>query len=263
MTDEPPVLLTNDGDITTVTMNRPERLNALDPDGVELLMATLSAADHEPSTGAIVLTGAGRAFTAGGDVRSFGSRHETRVNRRGWHLVHRMLEIEKPIVPMVNGPAVGLGVTIALLCDAVVMAEEATIGDPHVKLGLVAGDGAAVVLPVVIGPHRAKELLLSGRSVDGRGAAEMGMVNRAVPADELTDAAYGLAREFAAQPSYAARATKMAVNRYVRWAVEQVLDVSLAYEAISRELPEYPEAVAAWRARQDARRAGRDGDPTG
>ena len=91
-----------------------------------------------------------------------------------------MLEIEKPIVAMVNGPAIGLGLTIALLCDSVVMADDATIGDPHVNLGLVAGDGAAVVLPLLVGPHRAKELLLTGKLITGVDAAR-GLINRSVP----------------------------------------------------------------------------------
>jgi enoyl-CoA hydratase len=254
MTAEPPILVEHVDMVSTITFNRPAQLNALDPDTVEEFQTIVRRVDLEPSTRAIVLTGAGRAFTAGGDIRTFGSKHDPRVNRRGWHLVHRMLEIEKPIVAMVNGPAIGLGLTIALLCDSVVMADDATIGDPHVNLGLVAGDGAAVVLPVLIGPHRAKELLLTGKLITGTEAAAMGMINRAVPAAELSDVAYALAREYAAQPTYAARATKMAVNRYLRWMVEQTLDVSLAYEAISRELPEYPEAVEAWRQRR-ARRA--------
>ena len=253
MTEQPPILVEHVDTISTITFNRPAQLNALDPDMVEEFQSIVRRVDLEPSTRAIVLTGAGRAFTAGGDVRSFGSRHDPRVNRRGWHLVHRMLEIEKPIVAMVNGPAIGLGLTIALLCDSVVMADDATIGDPHVNLGLVAGDGAAVVLPLLIGPHRAKELLLTGKRITGVEAAAMGMINRSVPADELASAAYGLAREYAAQPTYAARATKMAVNRYLRWMVEQTLDVSLAYEAISRELPEYPEPVEAWKQRRARR----------
>ena len=253
MTEQPPILVEHLDSVSTITFNRPAQLNALDPDMVEEFQSIVRRVDLEPSTRAIVLTGAGRAFTAGGDVRSFGSKHDPRVNRRGWHLVNRMLEIEKPIVAMVNGPAIGLGLTIALLCDSVVMADDATIGDPHVNLGLVAGDGAAVVLPLLIGPHRAKELLLTGKLVTGIDAAAMGMINRSVPADELVSAAYGLAREYAAQPTYAARATKMAVNRYLRWMVEQTLDVSLAYEAISRELPEYPEAVESWRQRRARR----------
>jgi enoyl-CoA hydratase len=253
MTAQPPILVEHVDTVSTITFNRPAQLNALDPDMVEEFQSIVRRVDLEPSTRAIVLTGAGRAFTAGGDVRSFGSKHDPRVNRRGWHLVHRMLEIEKPIVAMVNGPAIGLGLTIALLCDCVVMADDATIGDPHVNLGLVAGDGAAVVLPLLIGPHRAKELLLTGKRITGVDAAAMGLINRSVPAADLTAAAYGLAREFAAQPTYAARATKMAVNRYLRWMVEQTLDVSLAYEAISRELPEYPEAVEAWKQRRARR----------
>jgi enoyl-CoA hydratase len=250
MSEQPSILVEHVDTVSTITFNRPAQLNALDPDMVEEFQTILRRVDLEPSTGAIVLTGAGRAFTAGGDVRSFGTKHDPRVNRRGWHLVHRMLEVEKPMVAMVNGPAVGLGLTIALLCDSVVMAEDATIGDPHVNLGLVAGDGAAVLLPILVGPHRAKELLLTGKNISASDAAAMGMINRVVPAADLATSAYDLAREYAAQPSYAARATKMAVNRYLRWMVEQTLDVSLAYEAISRELPEYPEALEAWKRRR-------------
>jgi enoyl-CoA hydratase len=244
------ILVDHRDEVTTITFNRPDRLNALDADMVLQFLAILPEVDAEPSTGAVVITGAGRAFTAGGDVRSFGSRPDPRVNRRGWHLVHRMLEVEKPMVAMVNGPAIGLGMTIALLCDCVVMAAEATIGDPHVNLGLVAGDGAALVLPMLIGPHRAKELLLTGKQLTGSEAAAMGMINQAVPAGGLADSAYGLAQQLAAQPSYAARATKMVVNRYVRWMAEEVLDVSLAFEAISRQLPEHPAAVDAWKKRR-------------
>jgi enoyl-CoA hydratase len=250
------ILVEHDDRVTTITFNRPDQLNALDPDMVEELQVILREVDGESSTAAVVITGAGRAFTAGGDVRSFGTRPDPRVNRRGWHLVQRMLEVEKPMVAMVNGPAIGLGMTIALLCDCVVMAADATIGDPHVNLGLVAGDGAALVLPLLIGPHRAKELLLTGQRITGSEAAAMGMINRAVPAESLADSAYGLARTLASQPSYAARATKMVVNRYVRWMANEVLDVSLAFEAISRQLPEHPAAVKAWTQARPARSNG-------
>jgi enoyl-CoA hydratase len=250
------ILVEHDDRVTTITFNRPDQLNALDPDMVEELQVILREVDGESSTAAVVITGAGRAFTAGGDVRSFGTRPDPRVNRRGWHLVQRMLEVEKPMVAMVNGPAIGLGMTIALLCDCVVMAADATIGDPHVNLGLVAGDGAALVLPLLIGPHRAKELLLTGQRITGSEAAAMGMINRAVPAESLAESAYGLARTLAGQPSYAARATKMVVNRYVRWMANEVLDVSLAFEAISRQLPEHPAAVKAWTQARPARSNG-------
>jgi enoyl-CoA hydratase len=248
------ILVDHADDITTITFNRPEHLNALEPAMVEEFMEILRDVDAEPSTRAVVLTGAGRAFTSGADVKTFGTSHDPRVHRRGWHLVYAMLEFEKPIVAMVNGACVGLGLTIALLCDSVVVAADAKLGDTHVDLGLVAGDGAAVVLPILVGPHRAKELLLAGRLVTGAEAVAMGIGNYAVPGDELHDVAYRLAHEFAAQPVYAARATKMVLNRYVRSMADQILDTSLAYEAISRTLPEYPEAVEAWKRRQAARR---------
>ena len=243
--------------ISTITFNRPDRLNSLSPDLVVAFQQLVSEVDLEESTRAIVLTGAGRGFCAGADVNTFGTHHDTRVNRRGWHLVHRLLEVEKPIIAMINGPAAGLGMTIALLCDIMIMADEATIGDPHVNLGLVAGDGVASVLPLLIGPHRSKELLLTGRNVRGTEAAAMGLVNRSVPSGQLHEVTYALAAQLAAQPVYAARATKMVLNRYVRWMASQILDTSLAYEAISRELPEYPEAVAKWKARRNP------GKPTG
>jgi enoyl-CoA hydratase len=159
-----------------------------------------------------------------------------------------MLEIEKPIIAMVNGPAIGFGLTIALMCDLVVAADDALLGDPHVNLGVVAGDGAITVLPFLIGPHRAKELLMTGRNITGETAAEMGMINCSVPGPKLKDVTLSLAEELAQKPTYAVRATKLVVNRFVRWMVGQTLDVALAYEEISRSLPEYAEAVERWKA---------------
>jgi len=244
------ILVDHQGTITTITFNRPDALNALEPAMVVELLEILREVDDEPTTRAVVLTGAGRAFCAGGDIKAFGTSPDPRVHRRAWHLMYAMLDFEKPIVAMVNGPALGLGLTVALLCDAMVMAEDARLGDPHVDLGLVAGDGVAVVLPLLVGPHRAKELLLSGRLITGAEALDMGIGNAVVPGDELADTAYRLAQTFADQPTYAARATKLVVNRYVRWMANEILDTALAYEAISRTLPEYPEAVAAWKERR-------------
>ncbi|MGH3225998.1 MAG: enoyl-CoA hydratase/isomerase family protein, partial [Streptosporangiaceae bacterium] len=141
------------GEVSVVLLNRPDRLNAFDGEMTTALMAAVSEAENDPDTRAIVITGAGRAFSAGGDVRSFGANVDTRVNRRGWHLANLMLRVEKPTIAMVNGAAVGLGLTVALLCDVVVAAEDAKLGDTHVNLGLVAGDGAVVTLPLLIGPQ--------------------------------------------------------------------------------------------------------------
>ena len=134
------------------------------------------------------------------------------------------MAVETPIIAMVNGPAAGLGATIALYCDIVLMADEAMIGDRHVNVGLVAGDGGAVMWPLLVGPLRAKEMLMTGRMLTGTEAASMGLVNRSVPLERLRDVTMALANEIAAQPPYAARATKASVNRYVSWMNNLVLE---------------------------------------
>ena len=242
-----PILLTHDAEgVSTITLNRPERLNASNAAMTTELIAALAAADLEESTGVIVLTGAGRAFCAGGDTSSMGSGTGSgwdRVHHRDWHLAHAILSTEKPIIAMVNGAAIGLGATMALFCDLVYIAEDAKFGDTHVNLGLVAGDGAAVALPLLVGPQRTKELLLTGRIISGSEAAAMGVVNQAVPLADLKETTWDVARTIAAQPPYAVRATKMVVNRYVRWMWHEIMEYSLAVEQISVGLPEHKEAV--------------------
>lgn len=249
--DDAAILVEHADGVSTITLNRPDKLNAMDPPMVVGLIDTLAAVDAEPSTRVVVITGAGRGFCAGGDITSFGSAPDHRVHRRGWHLVHAFLTTEKPIVAKVNGAASGLGLVVALLADCVIVAEDAKLGDPHVNLGLVAGDGLAVILPLVVGPHRAKELLMLGTHVSGSEAAAMGMVNRAVSDGRLDAEVHELACHLADQPTYAVRATKAVVNRYLREMANDVLDLSLAYEEISRSLPEYPEAVARWKRRRN------------
>jgi enoyl-CoA hydratase len=227
-----------------VSFNRPDIMNAIDAECTEALIARLREADDDPETGAIVLTGNGRAFSAGGDIRNMGKPQVERVNHRDWNLTYQILAIEKPLVAMVNGAAIGLGLTIALLCDCVYVAEEAKLGDTHVRFGLVAGDGCAVTLPLLIGPQRAKELLMSSRLFTGKEAAAMGIVNYAVPRAELESTTMAFAADLAAQPAFAVRATKMIVNRHIRSMVQDTLDAGLAWERISMRLPEHAEAIA-------------------
>ena len=241
------ILVEHGGGVSTVTLNRPEKLNSMQPAMVIELMAVLARADLEPSTKVIVLTGAGRGFCGGADVASFGSAPDHRVHRRGWHLVHSMLRDRKPIIAKVNGAAAGLGLVIALLSDCVIATEDAKLGDPHVKLGLVAGrrpggdpaagdrtppgQGAVAVLQVRVGPRGGRH----GHDQPGGASPRAGRRR----------GRHG--RRAAAQPVYALRATKAVMNRYVRAMANDLLDVSLAYEEISRGLPEYPEAIARWR----------------
>jgi enoyl-CoA hydratase len=237
------VVLERDGRVSTVALCHPDRNNVISAAMARELMQVLQDADAEDETYAIVLTGVGDWFCAGADYDSGIIESHRRIHKLCWHLIYRVLEIEKPIVAMVNGPAVGLGLTLALLCDSVLMSDEAYLADESVAMGLASGDGAALVLPLLIGPHRAKEMLLSGMRIDGPRAEALRLVNRSVPASALRGETYQLASMYADQPRYAARATKAVVNRYVRWMAHQVLDVGLAYQSVSQELPDYEAAA--------------------
>ncbi|WP_298752844.1 enoyl-CoA hydratase/isomerase family protein [uncultured Serinicoccus sp.] len=246
------VLLESRDGVSWVTLNRPERLNAIDLDTHLLLNTTLQQADVDPDTRVIVLTGAGRGFCAGGDVKgmegksSFGTS-SMQVHSPGRHLINTMVSLEKPVIAMVNGVAVGLGATIALMADVVIMAEEAKIGDRHVNVGLVAGDGGAVIWPLLIGLSRAKEMLMTGRMLTGPEAASIGLISRAVPQERLQHEVTELAEELAGLPPYAVRATKLSVNRLLSAVQGTALDVSLAYEHLSMKTADHQEAISAWR----------------
>lgn len=251
------VALERIGAVLVVTLHRPEQLNAVDDRMHRELVHLIGALNEDQASNAVVLTGAGRAFCAGGDVAGMahgdGSPLVTgpnAVHTPGWHLVQRMLALEKPIVAMVNGPAVGLGATLALLCDIVIMAEEAKIGDRHVQVGLVSGDGFPVAVALQTGINRAKELAMLGRLLPGGEAAALGLVSRAVPLVRLRDEVLSVAAELAAQPPFALRATKLALNRLARRSLDDVLETSLAWERQSMTREDHQRAVADWLARR-------------
>jgi len=236
-----------DDGVSRITLHAPERRNALDAASVIALTMALQACDDEETTRVIVITGSPGAFSAGGDIGTFGTKADTRVRRRGARLVDAILATEKPIIARVDGAAVGLGLTIALLCDFTIASDNSKFGDTHVNLGAVAGDGVALILPMLIGPQRAKELLLTGRIIDAQEAARIGMILKVVTPEELDEEVSKLAAALKSQPPYATRATKAAVNQVIKSASRDVLDLALAYEEVSRSLPEHDEALEAWR----------------
>ena len=245
------VLLDHSDAISTVTLNRPDRLNALDAEMTARLLEALQAADVEPSTNCIVLTGAGRAFCAGGNVGNMGvAPPMPTVIHRDLRFHWAVLAIEKPILAMVNGPAVGLGLTIALACDIVLVADDAVVGDTHVPLGINAGDGLVVPLLLHLGPQKTKELLIRGKLITGSQLAQMGAVNYSYPMVELRERTYELAKEIASMPRYATRATKLVVNRHIRSVIDELIECSMAYETIAMSLPEHAEAIRAFRERK-------------
>lgn len=243
------VLYHTDGHVGYITLNRPEKLNAIDVSTHVLLEGTIRRADRDPDTRVVVITGAGRGFCSGGDTTtmngSFREKDRNAVFSPGRRLIDTMVSTEKPFIAQVNGPAAGLGATIALFCDIVVMADEAKIGDRHVNVGLVAGDGGAVIWPLLIGVAKAKEFLLTGRLIDGREAERIGLVSRSVPLAELGATVRALADELAALPPYAVQASKISVNKIVQSASGLVLDASLAFEHLSMKTDDHREAVAA------------------
>lgn len=241
---------TVEDNIGWITLNRPAQLNAIDLETHVLLQQTIQRADRDPANRVVVITGEGRGFCAGGDTTRmgsgrFGSDDRHAVLSPGRHLVDTMVATEKPFIAMVNGPAVGLGATIALFCDIVVIADEAKIGDRHVNIGLVAGDGGAVIWPALIGVARAKECLMTGRLLGGAEAERIGLVSRSVPLAELRATVLALAEELAALPPYALQATKASINKHLAASSALVLDASLAYEHLSMKTEDHQEAVRA------------------
>lgn len=234
--------------VAIVRLNRPEKRNAVNfalHEGLERLFRPLGT---DPDVGAIVLTGEGPGFCAGGDMLGFYPEDPGPFDliRGPRQLVMEMVNCEAPVISAVNGVAAGLGATIALLADIIYMAEDARIGDTHVKMGLVAGDGGTVIWPLLIGLHRAKELLMGGELVSGPAAAAMGLVNHCVPAAELLPRAIDHARELAAGPPVAIRWTKMALNQHLRQSMNLALDAGLFLEMLSVDTRDAREASRAF-----------------
>jgi enoyl-CoA hydratase len=243
-----------DNGIATLTLNQAENRNAIHAEmhaELEHVWLDLSA-DKEVNV--IVLTGAGKMFSAGGDIKRMVNRYGT---DEGWQfsidtpastkrLFQNILEVEKPIIAAINGDAVGLGATLALFADSTVIADTAKFGDSHVKVGLVAGDGGAVIWPILVGPNRAKEFLMRGKLVSGTEAHAMGLVNHAVPVDQVMEEAMKIARELNALPPLAVRWTKLSVNKYIKQQLNLILDASIAYEMLSINSRDHHEAAKAF-----------------
>ena len=174
-----------------------------------------------------------------------------RTSTEGKRIVLSILEARQPVIARINGAAVGLGATVALACDVTFAAEGALIGDPHVSVGLVAGDGGALIWPLLVGLNKAKELLMLGDLVEGDDLERLGVVNHLVPDDELEARSLELAQRLAALPPYAVKATKITVNTLLRDKLSAVLDLGLAYEHYSAKMADHREATRAWSERRD------------
>lgn len=243
-----------DGPVRIVTMNRADELNAVNANlhGALANVWRQLAADREAR--AVILTGAGRAFSAGGDLDWITSFLDDPVARdesirEGAQIVEELLRFPLPVIAAINGPAVGLGASIAVLCDVALISSRAYLADPHVAVGLVAGDGGAAFWPLLTPILRSREYLFTGDRIDAATVVELGLATRSVPPEELLTEARALAARLAAQPAEALRSTKHVVNMYLSQALAGPLQSGFAAEVVTMRSDEHRERLLALRAK--------------
>lgn len=251
---EEPVLVAVEDGIMTVTLNRPERLNAVNPAMHRGLEEALRRAGADESVRVVLLRGAGRAFCSGGDVEMFAEgvtappspAQRVLAVSEGRVLLDTVLAVRQPIVAAVQGYAFGLGATIALFSDVVIAAEDAAFADSHVNVGLVAGDGGAIAFPLLMSMAQAKYYLMTGERISGTEAARIGLVLKAVPAAELDAEALGVARKLAALAPMAVAGTKATLNVILRERVAAQLEYGLLREGATFLSDDHREAAKAF-----------------
>ncbi len=245
--------------VATLTLNRPERLNALTFEVYAELRDTFAALDMEPGVRAVVLTGAGRGFCSGGDVEDiigalFGRTPAglLEFTRMTCDLVLHIRRCRRPVIAALNGTVAGAGAVIAAACDLRVAAESARIAFLFVRVGLSGADmGASWLLPRLVGLGQATELLMTGEFVDARRAHEIGLYQRVVPQEKLLPEAMALAEKLARGPSDALAATKRALDLEAHMSLEDALDHEARVQAELMEHPNYREAYEAFRAKRE------------
>jgi enoyl-CoA hydratase/carnithine racemase len=249
--------------IATLTLNRPELHNPIsDPPMVEALVASLSQADAEPGVRVIILTGAGKSFSSGGNLKAMlpdspdalasAQPALTPGNyRRGIQRIPLLFEqLQKPVIAAVNGAAMGAGCDLACMCDIRIAAESARFAENFVKLGLIPGDGGAWLLQRVVGYSKAAEMSLTGDALCAREALACGLVSSVVPDDQLLSAAHGLAARIAANPSLAVQQTKRLLMQGRLGALAPLLESAAAIQALMHTTTEHREAVEAFTQRR-------------
>ena len=245
------------GPIVTLTINRPESRNPLGEEGDgELYAAAAARINEDREVRCVILTGAGKAFSAGGNVKAMRERGgafagpAVAIRERYRNGIHRIVKslwgIEVPMIAAVNGPAIGLGNDVACLADTRIAADTAIFGATFLKIGLIPGDGGAWLLPKVIGMARASELLFSGETIDAATAQSWGLVSRIVPADALMDEAKKLAGKIAQQAPDVLRMTKRLLREGMSNSFDTIMELSASMQALAHHTEDHAEAVSAF-----------------
>jgi enoyl-CoA hydratase/carnithine racemase len=243
--------------VQTLTLNMPELRNPISsPAMTQALIDAVNAADSDPLVRVVVLTGAGSAFSSGGDIRdmkpgkglSDDDPNKTRLNyRRGIQRIPIAFDaLEVPVIAAVNGPAIGAGCDLACMCDVRVAGESAKFAESFVKLGIIPGDGGAWFLPQVVGFAKAAEMALTGDAIGAQEALSWGLVTKVVPDDMLKGEARSLAQRIAANPRHSTRMAKRLLREGQDGSLRSVLELSAAMQALAHTQIEHHEAVAAF-----------------
>ena len=243
--------IAREGRIVTVSFNRPEVKNATNTLMHQELVRIFPEIGRDPDAAVVVLTGEGDCFSAGGDIAGMqrnltDSRRWTESMTEARDILMGVIDLDRPVIAKVNGHAIGLGATLALVCDIVVASETAKIIDPHVGVGLVAGDGGSVIWPALVGYAKAKRYLLTGEPITGLEAERIGLISEAVPADRLDDRVRDLAQGLANGASVAIRLTKKSINMDLRQRMDRLIEAHLGFETISYLSEDHREAVHAY-----------------
>ncbi len=251
------LLIESHGPVAVLTINRPETRNPLGHDGDgDAFAAAAARINGDRSIRVVILTGAGKAFSAGGDVKamrekggafagpgvSIRERYRTGIHK----IVRSVWGIEVPVIAAVNGPAIGLGNDVACLADTRIASDTAIFGATFLKIGLIPGDGGAWLLPRVIGMARASELLYTGETIDAQTALQWGLVSKVVPSATLQDEAMKLANRMAAQPPDVLRMTKRLLREGQSVSFDNIMELSAAMQALAHHTEDHAEAVNAF-----------------
>lgn len=247
--------------VLVATIARPDNaLNAVDARLHDELATLFRLLRQERQARAVLLTGEGKAFCAGGDFSWFPTLHSTErlaeLRRDAKHMIWDLVDLELPLVVAINGPAVGLGATIALLGDVIFIAEGAHVADPHVRVGIVAGDGGTAIWPLLVGPARAKQYLLTGDPVPALEAERIGLVNQVVSQEDLMREAMAMASRLAMGAPLAIQYTKVAVNQLIKQALLTAFDYATGHELVTFMTSDQQEALTAIAEKREPRFSG-------